>query len=166
MKISENVIELNLMENAVDSLDRSIDLLAWEEEPDQARRMKQAILSVAHGIELLLKARLRLIHPSLVWENVEKYPSLSARTVSIDSAIVRLMNIGGIEFSQQDVSLIRSLRDKRNAIEHFAWSISQPRATSSLGRRLLLQSSSQRHTWDTSSSVIVLSRKTMILLKT
>jgi len=128
MSTSEKEIELSLMQNAIDSLERSIDLLAWEEEQDQAKRMKQAILSAAHGIELFLKARLRLIHPSLVWENVEKYPSLSARTVGIDSAISRLINIGGVALSSEDVQNIRTLRDKRNAIEHFAWSISSEEA--------------------------------------
>src|SRR5690606_36020652 len=111
-----DTLTFNLIQNAIDSLERSVDLLAWREEPNEAKRMKQAILSVAHGIELLLKERLRQVHPSLVWENVDKYPSFSARTVTVDTALVRLTNIGGLQFAEEDVKLIRELRDKRNAI--------------------------------------------------
>lgn len=134
---SEDIkIEFNLIRNAIDSLEKSIDLLAWHDEPNEARRLKQAILSVAHGVELLLKERLRNVHPALIWENVDKYPSLSARTVGVDSAISRLINIGGVNFTNSDVVLIRSLRDKRNAIEHFTWSITRLEATSIVGAAL------------------------------
>lgn len=50
----------------------------WDDETNDARRLKQAILGVSHGVELLLKERLRRVHPALVWENVDKYPNLSA----------------------------------------------------------------------------------------
>lgn len=134
---SENLkIEFDLMSNAIDSLERSIDLLAWSEECGEARRFKQAILNVSHGIELLLKERLRRVHPALIWENVDKYPSLSARTVGVDTAIVRLINIGGVIFSDEDISLIRSLRNKRNAIEHFSWSITANEANAIVGSAL------------------------------
>src|SRR5690606_18271773 len=131
-----DTLTFNLIQNAIDSLERSVDLLAWREEPNEAKRMKQAILSVAHGIELLLKERLRQVHPSLVWENVDKYPSFSARTVTVDTALVRLTNIGGLQFAEEDVKLIRELRDKRNAIEHFAWSISTQDANAVVGSAL------------------------------
>ena len=91
----------------------------WDDETNDARRLKQAILGVSHGVELLLKERLRRVHPALVWENVDKYPNLSARTVGVGGALSRLANIGGVTFSTSDVALIRSLRDTRNAVEHY-----------------------------------------------
>jgi hypothetical protein len=136
MTVEDNKIEFNLIENAIDSLERSMDLLVWHDEQDEARKLKQAILSVAHGVELLLKEQLRHVHPALVWENVDKYPSLSARTVGVDAAINRLINIGGIAFNDRDLKLIKSLRDKRNAIEHFSWSISSREANSIVGEAL------------------------------
>lgn len=83
-------VEFNLIENAIDPLERAIDLLAWDDETNDARRLKQAILGVSHGVELLLKERLRRVHPALVWENVDKYPNLSARTVGVEGALSRL----------------------------------------------------------------------------
>jgi hypothetical protein len=41
----------------------------------------------AHSIELLPKEKLRQVNPAFVWENVDKYPSLGARTVTVDTAI-------------------------------------------------------------------------------
>src|SRR5262245_55387202 len=101
--MEDDKFTFSLLQNAIDSLERSVDLLAWREEPNEAKRMKQAILSVAHGVELLLKERLRQIHPALVWENVDKYPGLSARTVTVDAALGRLTAIGGLRFSDEDV---------------------------------------------------------------
>ena len=69
-------IEFDLLTNAADSISQAIELLAWRDEADEARRLKQAVLAVAHGVELLLKERLRQVHPVLIWENVDKFPSL------------------------------------------------------------------------------------------
>ena len=136
-KDGENTkIRLNLAQNAIDSINRAIELIAWQEEPDEAKRLKQAVLSVAHGVELLLKERLRLVHPSLIWENVDKYPSTSARTVGVEIAVTRLKNIGGLTFSDADILLIRSLRDTRNAIEHYSWSTTSKEANSIIGKAL------------------------------
>ncbi len=75
-------VEFNLLSNAADSIDSAIELIAWGNEKVEASRLKQSIQSIAHGIELLLKERLRRVHPALLWENVDKYPSLNARTVN------------------------------------------------------------------------------------
>jgi hypothetical protein len=69
-----------------------------------------------------LKERLRQINPAFVWENVDKYPNLEARTVTVDTAISRLKNIGGVKFTDNDEKNLRSLRTTRNAIEHYEWS--------------------------------------------
>lgn len=129
-------VEFNLLYNAIDSIERAIELVAWSEEPREERRLKQAILSIAHGIELLLKERLRRVHPALLWENVDKYPSSAARTVTAEGAMLRLANIGGVRLHDGDVRLIRSLRDTRNSIEHYAWSLSKDGANEIVGRAL------------------------------
>jgi hypothetical protein len=129
-------IEFNILGNASDSMERAIELIAWGDQQHDARRLKQAIQSVAHGIELLLKERLKRIHPSLIWENVDKYPSLNARTVSTDLAVSRLRSIGGVEFTIADVELLRSLRATRNAIEHHAWVTTKMEADAIVGRAL------------------------------
>jgi hypothetical protein len=129
-------IEFDLLGNASDSIETAIDLVAWSGEREDGRRLKQAVQAIAHGIELLLKERLRRVHPALIWEVVDKYPSLSARTVTSEGALARLENIGGLTFSRRDMDLIRSLRTTRNAIEHFSWATTKQEADHIVGRAL------------------------------
>lgn len=129
-------VEFDLIGNAVDSIERAIDLIAWGDDQGDARRLKQCVQAIAHGIELLLKERVRRIHPALLWENVDKYPSLSARTVTVESAMGRLTNIGNVTFAKEDIELIRSLRATRNAVEHYAWSTTKQEADQILARAL------------------------------
>jgi hypothetical protein len=129
-------IEFDLLTNAHDSLDRAHELIAYGDRENEARRLKQAVQSVAHAIELLMKERLRRLHPSLIWEQVDKYPNLNARTVSTELAATRLQSIGGVRLRQADLDLLRSLRATRNAIEHFAWITTKPEADAIVGRAL------------------------------
>lgn len=129
-------IDFDLLTNATDSISQAISLLAWKDEPDDARRLKQAILAIAHGVELLLKERLRRVDPVLIWENVDKFPSLSARTVTVDAALNRLVRIGGLESLARDSDLITSLRDTRNAIEHYTWTTTKAEAGLIIGQAL------------------------------
>lgn len=133
---TENAISFELIENAIDSVSHAIELMAWKDITDERSRLKQAILSVAHGVELLLKERLRKIHPSLVWEDVDKFPRLDARTVSVDKAIHRLQSIGAVKFNEYDTNLIKSLRNTRNAIEHFSWQTTKHEASLIVGQAL------------------------------
>lgn len=129
-------IEFNILANATDSITQAIALTAWRDEPDDARRLKQAVVAIAHGVELLLKERLRRVHPVLIWENVDKFPNLSARTVTVDAALNRLVRIGGLEFLKDNAELIASLRDTRNAIEHYAWTTTKAEADRIVGQAL------------------------------
>lgn len=129
-------IEFDLLSNARDSLERALELVAWGDQQHDARRLKQAVQSIAHAIELLLKERLRRLHPCLIWEQVDRYPSLAARTVGTDLAATRLKNIGNIAIAPNDLELLRSLRATRNAIEHFEWTTTKPEASAILGRAL------------------------------
>lgn len=129
-------IQFTLVQNAMDSIERAVELLAWQDVPKEDSRLKQAIIFTAHATELLLKERLRRVHPSLVWENVDKYPQLSARTVGVDQAIHRLKNIGNIALTESDISILKSLRNTRNAIEHFHWQTSRAEANSIVGQGL------------------------------
>ena len=136
----EDIVEplrFGLTQNAIDSLEQAIELTAYPGEfQNESRKLKQAILFVGHGIELLLKERLRRIHPSLVYEKVEKFGNLDSRTVTVEQAILRLERIGGVLLSAQEASLIRSLRNTRNAIEHYEWETTIQEASSIIGRSL------------------------------
>lgn len=130
------VIEFNLLDNARDSLRQAIELLAVEQIGTDHARLKHSITASAHCIELLLKERLRRINSAFVWENVDKYPSLEARTVTVDSAIGRLKSIGKVAFSTADERTLKSLRTTRNAIEHYEWRTSEKEAKIIIGNAL------------------------------
>lgn len=137
MNTEDVKIEFNLLRNAVDSIERAIEVIAYfDDQKDDAKRLKQAVLSAAHGVELLLKERLRRVHPAMIWENVDKYPSTSARTVTVEGAINRLINIAGVQIDESDYKLLRELRDTRNAIEHYAWSTTKQQADTIVGEAL------------------------------
>jgi hypothetical protein len=59
-------IEFDLIGNAIDSLTRAVELLAFEDVRFAQARLKHAIANAAHAIELLLKERLRRVSPALL----------------------------------------------------------------------------------------------------
>lgn len=137
MNTNDVKIEFNLLRNAVDSIERAIDVIAYfDDERDDAKRLKQAVLAAAHGVELLLKERLRRVHPAMIWENVDKYPSPNARTVTVEAAINRLINIAEVQIEESDCNLLRKLRNTRNAIEHYTWSTTKEQADAIVGEAL------------------------------
>lgn len=129
-------IHFRLLDNARDSLSHAVELLAWKDIGTDHARLKHAITNSAHAAELLLKERLRSIHPAFIWEKVDKYPSLEAQTVNVSTAITRLERVGGIELSQSDKSNLQSLRNTRNAIEHYEWRTSEQEAKLIVGNAL------------------------------
>jgi uncharacterized protein YjgD (DUF1641 family) len=129
-------IRLTMLDNAQDSLERTIEIMAWKDIAQDTPRLKQAILSVAHAVELILKERLSKTNPALIWEDIDKYPSIEARTVTVERAVNRLRKIAGIPISADDERLIRSLRNTRNAIEHFEWQTTHAEARLIVGGAL------------------------------
>ncbi len=134
--MSRRIIEFTLLQNALDSISQAVELLAWKDIANDDSRLKQAILLTAQACELLLKERLRRVHPSLIWEDVDKYPRLDARTVGVERAVSRLKQIGGIVFDADDLKIVTSLRNTRNAIEHFAWKTTREEANAIVGNAL------------------------------
>jgi hypothetical protein len=112
-----------------------VHLLAWKDRPP-SNRYKHAILSVFHCAELLLKERLRRINPALIWENVDQYPSRSARTVGVDKAIARLSAIGHVDIDPRDRTSLVACRNLRNAIQHHEFEIPEKEAKVLLGKLL------------------------------
>ncbi len=90
-----------------------------------SRSWKYAILHLVAGIELLLKARLRNEHWSLLFQRIEQANEdslLSGNFVSVDFAntVSRLQNISGINIDGTTMRYLDELRDIRNRIQHFA----------------------------------------------
>jgi hypothetical protein len=112
----------NLVENAKDSLSHAIEHLGPVNR-NTTGDWKRIIVDLAHVIELLVKERLRRIHPAFVFNNIDRYQSNSAYTVVADLAFIRLQKIGEIQFSESEVNAVKVAREKRNEIEHFEFSI-------------------------------------------
>jgi hypothetical protein len=129
-------IQFDLLTNAKDSLRRAVELLAFKDINSEHARLKHAITSAAHSIELLLKERLRRVHPAFVWEKIDQFPNIGARTVTVDVAMSRLNNVCGITFSDKDKNVVQSLRTTRNAIEHYEWRATAKEAKTVVGEAL------------------------------
>jgi hypothetical protein len=132
-KMDRKPIEFDLIGNAKDSFRQAVELLAHGEIGSDHARFKHAIVSSAHCIELMLKERLRRIHPAFIWERVESYPQLTAKTVTVDQAVLRLKSIGNVVFSADDDEVIKAVRVTRNAIEHYEWRTSEDEAKVIIG---------------------------------
>lgn len=97
---------------------------------------KRVIRDIAHTIELLIKERLRIIHPAFVLNNIDKYPSTQAYTVGAELAFDRLQKVGGLQFSESDKKAVSMARVKRNEIEHYQFNIDDDQAKVLVGQGL------------------------------
>lgn len=127
--------KFNLIENAKDSLAHAIDHIG-PVETNSTGDWKRIILDLAHVVELLVKEKLRQIHPAFVFSNVDKYLSKNAHTIGAELAFERLQKVGGISFSDSDKKAITSIRGKRNEIEHYEFSIENKEAKVIVGQVL------------------------------
>jgi len=125
--------KFTLVENALDSLDHAISHLNVMSEVSIAGTFKRVILDLSHVAELLFKERLRQIHPAFVLSDVDKYPSATAYTVTAADALKRLQRIGEVEFAESDQSALKTIREKRNEIEHYEFSIDEAEANVVIG---------------------------------
>ena len=125
--------KFNLIENAQDSLKHALEHIGPVQKND-AGDWKRIIVDCAHVIELLFKERLRQVHPAFVFENIDKYPSPDAFTVSAKTALDRLRKIGNVDFSEEDIRAICAAREKRNQIEHYEFFIADHEAKALVGQ--------------------------------
>lgn len=133
--MKKNILKLNLIENAKESLSHAVEHLTNKED-SQTISLKRVILDMAHVVELILKERIVRIHPAFIWQNIDKYPSLSSQTISTDTAINRLQNIGGIILPENSKKTIIACRKIRNSIEHYEFEIVPKEAKAIIGRIL------------------------------
>lgn len=123
-----DMIKFNLVDNATDSFEQAVDLFVLDDSPFEPSQLKRSILAAAHCVELLLKERLRRVHPAFIWEQVDRYPNLDARTITSSTAVDRLRALAGIDLSDKDQRMLKNLRVTRNAIEHYEWTSGSSKA--------------------------------------
>ncbi|MFB7649424.1 hypothetical protein ACFC0S_15795 [Streptomyces sp. NPDC056084] len=110
--------------NGVDYLVSVVELLQREEGPASARDLKYAVLHLAAGTEVLLKARLFMEHWSLVFTD----PGAATRAALEDGSLSscspdqtrkRLKNIVGISFAGHEEQALKDIAAKRNSLQHW-----------------------------------------------
>ncbi len=129
--------KFTLVENALDSLEHAIGHLNLAQSESGPGTFKRVILDLSHVAELLFKERLRKIHPAFVLSDVDKYPSTTAHTVTAAEALRRLEKIGGVDFKKSDQGALKTIREKRNEIEHYEFEINEAEAKVVIGNVLV-----------------------------
>lgn len=119
---SQEKVSFTVLENGLDFIETALDYAGGDPNPAS---LKYAVLHLSAGLELLLKDRLQREHWSLVFENLdsasrESYEEGDFRSVGLKECIKRLDGICSVEISERDQTAIRSLKKKRNRLEHFA----------------------------------------------
>ncbi|WP_327180384.1 hypothetical protein OG599_34945 (plasmid) [Streptomyces sp. NBC_01335] len=109
--------------NGLDYLVSVTEHLTIGREPS-ARAMKYAVLHLAAGAEVLLKARLQMVHWSLVFANPgeatrEALENGTLNSCSPGETRKRLTNMADIKFSQSEKAALSDLAERRNALQHY-----------------------------------------------
>ncbi|MFB9580040.1 hypothetical protein [Streptomyces goshikiensis] len=121
--------------NGLDYLVSVVELLGHDEGTASARDLKYAVLHLAAGAEVLLKARLHMEHWSLVFTD----PGAATRKALEDGTLSsctpgqtrkRLENIVGIQFASREEQALKDLASSRNALQH--WGLIGDRASAAV----------------------------------
>lgn len=126
--------EFHLLDNALDYI-----LNAGEHASGvKAADLKYSVLHLFAGVELLLKARLKQEHWTLLFADVNKasqskLDSGDFRSVDFETAVNRLRDILGIEIAGDDLKRLDGLRQMRNRIQHFGASMNQEQVRGQVG---------------------------------
>ncbi|WP_329594441.1 hypothetical protein OG195_37745 [Streptomyces sp. NBC_01362] len=111
--------------NGLDYLLSAADhLQADEDETVGARDLKYAILHLAAGAEVLLKARLQLEHWTLVFKDPGKAKREALKNGSLtsctpDDTVERLRSIALVPIGDKEAKALRQLAEHRNALQHY-----------------------------------------------
>jgi hypothetical protein len=81
---------------------------------------KHAIRDIFHAVELLLKERLAREHRLLVYRDIDRPIGDESPTVGLDQVLWRFHNLG-VALSDDDVTILKDLRRRRNRIEHHSF---------------------------------------------
>lgn len=123
---TEYEIKLNLLENGLHFIQDSTESILKSDRNNL--ELKYSILHISSGIELILKELLYQEHWTLIFENINSankkdLHSGNFKSVTFQTCIDRLKNINNLELSQNELEAIKTLRDYRNKIEHFSFSL-------------------------------------------
>ena len=122
-----------LLDNALDFLLSTAEAVHRDE---GHRSLKEAVLHLANGVELMLKAKLAQEHWSLIFASVDqasygKIADTDFRSVDFPQALGRLEQVVGVTIGKSSTDHLKSLRKLRNQLTHFSVQL-DPAQTKSL----------------------------------
>jgi hypothetical protein len=121
-------LQLNLYENAIDSITHSIE--HYINDPVEERRYKYAILHLAQGAFLILKERLSKEHPNYIYPGITN----TDKTVDVNLCIVRLRKVAGVAIDDDVEKMLLELANTRNDIEHYEMDLQKATVDSLIAR--------------------------------
>ena len=125
-------LQLTLLDNALDFLLSAAEAVRRDE---GHRSLKEAVLHLANGIELMVKARLAREHWSLIFSNTnsasfDELAKADFASVDFPTARKRLEQIVGVSINKSVGSHIDNLRKLRNQLTHFSATLDSARTKS------------------------------------
>ena len=131
-------LQINLLDNALDSLLSAAEAVRRDQGP---RSLKEAVLHLANGVELLVKSRLAREHWSLIFSNINKasFDELAKAdfgSVDFPTASKRLEHIVGVSIDKSVSSHVENLRKLRNQITHFTATLDSTRTKSLVAKAM------------------------------
>lgn len=131
--MAEPGFELDLVDNALDYIIEAASLAQRKD----VRELKYAVLHLAAGLELIMKARLRVEHWSLLFANVNEaskdgLDSGDFKSVDFEGCCTRLDKVCGVKLDKKDKDRLAALRKLRNRLQHFDVSINEASANAEL----------------------------------
>ncbi|MBC7877872.1 MAG: hypothetical protein H7Y59_11955 [Anaerolineales bacterium] len=114
-------LQLNLLENAYDYLNSSLEYVVRAKTTDAQRLWKFAILHIAFCIELMLKERLRRAHELLIYATIDKFKPITRETKTAPWNIIveRIKYVMGNRFEEIDAGRLALAQRLRNQILHY-----------------------------------------------
>ncbi len=114
-------LQLTLLDDSLDLLLSAAEAVSRDDGP---RSLKEAVLHLGNGVELLVKARIAREHWSLIFADVDKASrdKLDAgdfASVDAPRALNRLEQIVGVPIGGRWNTHLKSLRQQRNRLTHF-----------------------------------------------
>ena len=131
-------VHLNLLENGLDFLLSAAEAVQGSQSP---RSLKDAVLHVANGTELLFKARLAEEHWTLIFANpdeasYEKLSDAEFRSVNFRKAIDRLGKIAEVYVDKSVIAHLENLRKLRNRLTHFTTTLNSSQTKSLVAKSM------------------------------
>lgn len=128
-------LRITLLDNALDFLLSAAEAVNRNESP---RSLKEAVLHLANGVELVIKARLAQQHWTLIFSNIDqasygKIVSGDFVSVGYGKSIERLKEIN-VTFDSQSKVHLQALRKQRNRLTHFAGELDAAQTKSLLAK--------------------------------